>query len=213
MRRFLLHVLPSGFHRIRHYGFLANANRKHDIATARELLHQPAPTPPADPSDGSADHGCPDPPSCAGTAAPRCSSSRPSRVLSTSAVLRTHRPRHDRHRVNQRNFSGGIFLNDAVANARGLVLQNLPVLAPQSPLERPVPLRAWLVTETHRSRSPDYLRLTDFNRRSNPHRSATLLIGISTSPRFPPWRLVQHLPPSLTGLGQLSAHRQVSDNP
>jgi len=26
-------------------------------------------------------------------------------------------------------------------------------------------------------------------------------------------RLVQHLPPSLTGLGQLSAHRQVSDNP
>ncbi len=44
MRRFLLHVLPSGFHRIRHYGLLANANRKSLIATARELLHQPAPT-------------------------------------------------------------------------------------------------------------------------------------------------------------------------
>ena len=44
MRRFLLHVLPRGFHRIRHYGLLANANRKPDIATARELLHQPAPT-------------------------------------------------------------------------------------------------------------------------------------------------------------------------
>ena len=43
MRRFLLHVLPSGFHRIRHYGLLANANRKTHIATARELLHQPAP--------------------------------------------------------------------------------------------------------------------------------------------------------------------------
>jgi hypothetical protein len=43
MRRFLLHVLPSGFHRIRHYGLLANANRKSHIATARELLHQPAP--------------------------------------------------------------------------------------------------------------------------------------------------------------------------
>src|ERR1019366_8441777 len=43
MRRFLLHVLPSGFHRIRHYGLLANANRKHNIATARELLRQPAP--------------------------------------------------------------------------------------------------------------------------------------------------------------------------
>jgi hypothetical protein len=42
MRRFLLHVLPLGFHRIRHYGLLANANRKTHIATARELLHQPA---------------------------------------------------------------------------------------------------------------------------------------------------------------------------
>jgi hypothetical protein len=43
MRRFLLHVLPSGFHRIRHYGLLANANRKTQIATARQLLDQPAP--------------------------------------------------------------------------------------------------------------------------------------------------------------------------
>jgi hypothetical protein len=48
MRRFLLHVLPSGFHRIRHYGMLANANRKTQIATARELLHQPAPAVAAD---------------------------------------------------------------------------------------------------------------------------------------------------------------------
>jgi hypothetical protein len=55
-RRFLLHVLPSGFHRIRHYGSLANANRKHNIPTARELLHQPAPAPPANSADG-VDHG------------------------------------------------------------------------------------------------------------------------------------------------------------
>jgi Putative transposase/Transposase zinc-binding domain len=48
MRRFLLHVLPSGFHRIRHYGLLANANRKTQIPTARELLHQPAPPPTTD---------------------------------------------------------------------------------------------------------------------------------------------------------------------
>jgi Putative transposase/IS66 Orf2 like protein len=61
MRRFLLHVLPPGFHRIRHYGLLANANRQRDIATARELLHQPAPKPPTDLGDGSADHGCPRP--------------------------------------------------------------------------------------------------------------------------------------------------------
>ncbi|HWX37447.1 MAG TPA: IS91 family transposase [Steroidobacteraceae bacterium] len=50
MRRFLLHVLPCGFHRIRHYGLLANANRKTNIATARELLQQPAPDIAAEPS-------------------------------------------------------------------------------------------------------------------------------------------------------------------
>jgi hypothetical protein len=45
MRRFLLHVLPRGFHRIRHYGLLANAGRRHNLAVARELLQQPAPQP------------------------------------------------------------------------------------------------------------------------------------------------------------------------
>ena len=38
IRRFLMHVLPTGFHRIRHYGLFANANRTHNIATARALL-------------------------------------------------------------------------------------------------------------------------------------------------------------------------------
>jgi hypothetical protein len=41
-------VLPSGFHIIRHYGLLANANRKSHIATARELLHQPGLEVPSD---------------------------------------------------------------------------------------------------------------------------------------------------------------------
>jgi hypothetical protein len=39
MRRFLLHVLPSGFHRIRHYGLIANAGRTENLARVRELLH------------------------------------------------------------------------------------------------------------------------------------------------------------------------------
>src|ERR1700675_3183356 len=39
MRRFLLHVLPSGLHRIRHYGLLANARRREHLARARQLLH------------------------------------------------------------------------------------------------------------------------------------------------------------------------------
>jgi hypothetical protein len=43
IRRFLLHVLPKGFHRIRHYGLLAGAGRKANVARARELLAAPAP--------------------------------------------------------------------------------------------------------------------------------------------------------------------------
>ena len=38
IRRFLLHVLPRGFHRIRHYGLLAGSARKANLALARELL-------------------------------------------------------------------------------------------------------------------------------------------------------------------------------
>jgi hypothetical protein len=38
MRRFLLHVLPAGFHRIRHYGLLANGARSANLARARALL-------------------------------------------------------------------------------------------------------------------------------------------------------------------------------
>ena len=38
IRRFLIHVLPDGFHRIRHYGLLASATRKANIAEARALL-------------------------------------------------------------------------------------------------------------------------------------------------------------------------------
>jgi hypothetical protein len=43
MRRFLLHVLPTGFHRIRHYGLLANAGRVRNLATVRQLLLVPTP--------------------------------------------------------------------------------------------------------------------------------------------------------------------------
>jgi Putative transposase/Transposase zinc-binding domain len=43
IRRFLIHVLPGGFHRIRHYGLFANGSRVHNVARARELLNAPAP--------------------------------------------------------------------------------------------------------------------------------------------------------------------------
>ena len=44
MRRFLLHVLPNGFHRIRHYGLLANGHRGRKLALCRSLLSVPADT-------------------------------------------------------------------------------------------------------------------------------------------------------------------------
>jgi hypothetical protein len=57
MRRFLLHVLPNGFHRIRHYGLLAHPHRRHHIATARALLQGPPSTAPLDPDTHNA-KGC-----------------------------------------------------------------------------------------------------------------------------------------------------------
>jgi hypothetical protein len=71
IRRFLLHVLPKGFHRIRHYGLLASAGCKANIARAKELIA--APLPPADPPqtrdaadpDATTDHRSPCP-SCGG---------------------------------------------------------------------------------------------------------------------------------------------------
>jgi len=47
IRRFLLHVLPRGFHRIRHYGLLASGTRRDNLARARELLAAPPPPPAA----------------------------------------------------------------------------------------------------------------------------------------------------------------------
>ena len=45
IRRFLLHVLPSGFHRIRHYGLFASAVRAQNIERARQLLAVPKVSP------------------------------------------------------------------------------------------------------------------------------------------------------------------------
>jgi hypothetical protein len=60
IRRFLIHVLPRGFHRIRHYGLLARATCADNIARARELLAIPKPpAEPADATDGKDPHPCP----------------------------------------------------------------------------------------------------------------------------------------------------------
>jgi hypothetical protein len=53
IRRFLIHVLPKGVHRIRHYGLFANGNRAANIARARELLAAPAPSEPPETSEAA----------------------------------------------------------------------------------------------------------------------------------------------------------------
>ncbi len=130
MRRFLLHVLPSGFHRIRHYGLLANANRKTNIATARELLHQPAP--PACRRArrvGSADHGSHRPTFvCRHCGAPMLiieTFARAQHIRGPPVIALTM----TNSRFNRHSFASGIFIEHPVANARGRVLQNVAGIA------------------------------------------------------------------------------------
>jgi hypothetical protein len=69
IRRFLLHVLPAGFHRIRHYGLFANTTRRDNLARVRELLIDEKTSAPtdaetdavdtADGADASATYVCP----------------------------------------------------------------------------------------------------------------------------------------------------------
>ena len=64
IRRFLIHVLPTGFHRIRHYGLFANGARSANLAKLRALLQPPQPPPAA--------HDEPEPPIPAPRPCPCC---------------------------------------------------------------------------------------------------------------------------------------------
>jgi len=64
IRRFLIHVLPQGFHRIRHYGLLASGTRADNIARARELLSVSQPE--GQPTPAAVDPSKPDCPCCGG---------------------------------------------------------------------------------------------------------------------------------------------------
>jgi len=69
IRRFLIHILPRGFHRIRHYGLFAKASCHANLAQARKLLNVPAPqTQPdnADAHDGAEPPTLPDRCPCCG---------------------------------------------------------------------------------------------------------------------------------------------------
>ena len=64
IRRFLIHVLPKGLHRIRHYGLLAKGTCADNIARARQLLSVSKPQ--GEPEDDAADHSKPTCPCCGG---------------------------------------------------------------------------------------------------------------------------------------------------
>ena len=69
IRRFLIHVLPSGFHRIRHYGLFANGGRVENIARARQLLNvpdQPRQSDEPDPANDNEPPSLPNPCPCCG---------------------------------------------------------------------------------------------------------------------------------------------------
>ena len=51
IRRFLLHVLPDGFQRIRYYGFLGNRYRKEKLELCRRLLNMPTSAEPTNPTE------------------------------------------------------------------------------------------------------------------------------------------------------------------
>src|SRR3546814_10989006 len=101
IRRFLLHTLPDGFHRIRHYGFLANGHRAEKLALCRSLLSVPEPAADHDdaaPTDGatpSRRSGCC--PGCGSTPVtrtllPRLQPFRPSLWYATPRQARTIDP-------------------------------------------------------------------------------------------------------------------------
>jgi hypothetical protein len=85
IRRFLIHVLSKGFHRIRHYGLLANGNRADNVAKARELLAVPMPVAEPEPEAAASDQ-----PSLQAPACPCCGS----RMVIIEIFERGSQPKH-----------------------------------------------------------------------------------------------------------------------
>ena len=100
IRRFLIHVLPKGFHRIRHYGLLRQRRQGRRPRAARELLAAPAPAE-ADASE-SADRALPSP--CPVLRRPHAASSRSSIAADQPRHRPSpRRPHQDRHLMKPRD--------------------------------------------------------------------------------------------------------------
>jgi Putative transposase len=87
IRRFLIHVLPKGFHRIRHYGLLAGGARGESIAQARQLLEVAAGTATDPEHEAATDDG---PQSVLATPCPCCGG----RMILIETFEAGCRPRH-----------------------------------------------------------------------------------------------------------------------
>ena len=148
IRRFLSHVLPKGFHRIRHYGLLANGSRAENIANARQLLALPAPQKePECNADQPSVH-----PDHAPAAAGACSSSRCSSADGTKTPADANGDQ-DRHLMTPNRMPlvascwpvAGVELARAAPNRRSSCDDRLegppgtlrPLLKPPGPCGRP----------------------------------------------------------------------------
>jgi hypothetical protein len=84
IRRFLIHVLPTGFHRIRHYGLLAGGVKADNLALARKLLDVAPPAP--EPEHAASDAATP------ATPCPCCGSAMQIIEVFKAGELPRHRP-------------------------------------------------------------------------------------------------------------------------
>jgi len=105
VRRFLLHVLPSNFVKIRYYGFMANRCRKKNIAHCRRLLGQPQASRPEQAEEQPASDNEPggDTPSGDDTSAMRCPVCQKGRMCIIARMTRQRQQQQRQRRKRSRD--------------------------------------------------------------------------------------------------------------
>jgi hypothetical protein len=114
IRRFLIHILPQGLHRIRHYGLLASGTRADNIARARELLA--VSNSQAEPTAAAADQTKPNCPCCGG------------RMIVIEVFERGATPRH---RPTVQQSQSGSTAHDRVTIPQNCSSRSLPLDRPR----------------------------------------------------------------------------------
>ena len=175
IRRFLIHILPDGFHRIRHYGLFANANRAGNIALARRLLGVPDPAPSSGESDGTENrhedsewNTCP----CCGGRMVVIEIFQPGGTRNATPRFQIRSTAHDRHRplttlqcchTYRSSSIGSGPARPMTAVVRQLTAAAMAVATHSSPCQVPPPLHpavdpTWRSPRPRRSRLPAALK-------------------------------------------------------